>query len=76
MTDTWTDKWPTEIGWYWFWGQPHYGLRDLPAQLYSVEVHMAGGLSVYITDGSIMYRGGGGWGTWGPAVLPELPKEM
>ena len=71
----WTKEWPTEIGWYWFWGQPHYGLRDLPAQLYSVEVHYTRNDMAYVANGSFMYKGGGGWGVWCPAILPELPKE-
>ena len=69
----WTEEWPTEPGRYWFWGQSDYGMRGLPARLYSVVVHKADRGPVYVADGSFMYRGGGGWGVWCRAVLPEPP---
>lgn len=74
MTE-WTEEWPTTAGWYWFYGQPHYGLRDLPARLYSVTVHHTRDGWAYVSDGSFMYKGGGGWGQWCLVTLPELPTK-
>lgn len=74
MTD-WTDEWPSEPGWYWFWGQPHYGLRSLDSELYSVRVYETSTGLAFVAEGDFMYRGGGGRGLWCPAVLPDLPEE-
>jgi len=74
MTE-WTEEWPTEPGRYWFWGQPHYGLRDLDPQLYAVIAHETPHGLAYVADGSLMYKGGGGWGVWYPAVVPDPPRD-
>lgn len=74
MTE-WTDEWPIEPGWYWFWGQPHYGLRNLDSELYSVRVYETSTDLAFVAGGDFMYRGGGGWGLWCPAILPDLPED-
>lgn len=73
MTE-WTDEWPTEPGWYWFWGQPW---DNGPPQLYSIIVRLdALGSAVYVTDGHFMYEAEGAQGLWCPTIFPDLPEEL
>lgn len=65
----WTEKWPTEPGWYWFWGR---GSGDALPSLYPVKVHEPGGI-VNVPDGPFMYESQSE-GMWCPAAVPELPE--
>lgn len=75
MTE-WTKEWPTEPGWYWFYGQKFRGWNDDgDPQLYMVIVHKTRNGVACVVDGHFMYAQEGAWGWWQPAILPDLPED-
>jgi len=67
----WTDDWPTEVGWYWFYGT-RFGERE--SELCLVEACQASNALMYITHGHFLYKGKSCVGKWQKAVLPTLPE--
>jgi hypothetical protein len=73
MTKEWQDKFPQEVGYWWFYGWL-FKREDKP-ELHLVEVRITGnGVYVYITEGSFIYERQSGGGKWLKATLPELPE--
>ena len=68
----WTSKWPTEPGYYWFYGWC-FNDRDGPANLHYVEVFKIANGIARVTDGHFLYEREGGEGIWRPVELPEIP---
>lgn len=71
----WTTEWPTESGFYWFYGFL-WGYRngDKP-RLVSVEVSPISNGIMYVTKGSFIYKREGHIGLWHVADLPKLPSH-
>lgn len=77
----WSKIWPTESGWYWFYGNPWArnngtGAAKRPNELYMVKVH------VNEINGQVFCNLGGGLmyareavGVWQPTIVPELPED-
>lgn len=71
--EVWTKEWPTEPGYYWFYGQP-YAKTLYDPRLHIVTVHRTANESiVYLVEGSFMRKSAGVEGVWCPAMLPEPP---
>jgi len=71
----WIKEWPTEPGWYWFWGKTYKG--SLKHELYMVQVwQMASGGLAYVTGGALLHEWEGAEGMWHPAVVPEPPPSV
>lgn len=69
----WVKEWPTEPGWYWFYGLRYS--REQP-ELNPVQVWRAGdGNNAYVVRGSFLYKSEGAEGVWQPMALPDLPGE-
>lgn len=70
----WTWDWPTESGWYWFYGWLSvFGQRDrdVPKTLHLVQVK-----GKFAVSGSqFVSRGEGSRGQWTPAILPQTPED-
>ena len=76
----WSTKWPTEEGWFWF-----YGLRSRHSskhEMLPVKVRHAGSeprkFWCYVTDGRFLHKSEGaegaeGW--WIEADVPEPPDQ-
>lgn len=73
----WTAEWPTEEGWYWFYGK-RFGSSSTK-MLQPVEVILAGrgdtSHLVYINSGNFMYKQEGARGLWMPLAPPPVPEE-
>lgn len=75
----WTQEWPTEPGYYWFYGR-RFSTRnrcsDLPSEMSFVEVFMSAEESpVYICNGNFLYKREATKGWWTRAELPDPPEE-
>jgi len=71
----WSKKWPTEEGFYWFYGYP-YGQNQLddPEWMF-VKVRTIGNSSfIYIANGQFLYKSEGAVGFFTPVKLPVLPS--
>lgn len=73
----WTTEWPTEPGWYWFYGRlSAIATRmDASPRLYSVLVRKGSNHFAYIAEGSFVYQEEGAVGKWIAADVPEIPGE-
>ncbi len=73
----WSKDWPTEPGYYWFYGWCWRGWRDdHTPELHYVEVALdSTGKPMYITNGHFLYKAEGADGFWLPVKLPELPVQ-
>lgn len=81
----WSQDWPTEPGWYWFWGVCYrqYGdvrpITDVDRHLIMVQVTVHPGDVVYWGNGQPLHKmiakpaNGGAVGVWQRAVVPNLP---
>ena len=74
MAVTWSTTWPTEIGYYWFFGVCWRG--DAPELCFVKVRRTSNDALVYITNGHFLWRSEGANGFWQPAVLPELPTGI
>lgn len=69
----WSREWPTESGWYWFYGVLSKS-ADTP-RLKPVQVRRTGnGHMFYVIAGGFAYQQEGARGYWLPAVVPDLPE--
>lgn len=80
--NSWTNKWPTEPGWYWSWIEgTTYHKTDKP-DLQPARVFIGGSEPwthiVYIRDGTFFYKaeqvGKTVW--WLPLDVPECPDPF
>ena len=74
----WTQEWPKEPGYYWFYGRRFRTthLKQEDNSIYFVEVFISSNKSpVYICSGNFLSKGGGAEGWWTRAELPDPPKE-
>ncbi len=73
---TWTKEWPTERGWYWFYGQTSRILWDMEPRYVPVRVFKDGtGKPVYAGGGQFLYKAEGMRGLWTPMVMPTPPTD-
>ena len=73
----WTKEWPTEAGFYWFYGflwYRYYRDGDKP-ELVSVEGILASNGIMYVAKGAFIYKSEKHIGFWHKADLPELPSH-
>jgi hypothetical protein len=83
MNYTWTENWPTEPGWYWFYGfrfsfecnWPNAMERIAKPELHVVQVIKGNNCTVYVCSGAFLYKDEGARGVWQRVLEPELPKE-
>ena len=74
----WTKEWPTEPGYYWFYGRRFrtIHLKQEANSTYFVEVFISSNKSpVYICSGNFLSKGEEAEGWWTRAELPDPPKE-
>lgn len=70
----WTIEWPSEPGYYWFYGWA-FTDRSRDPELHFVKVRgIAQGKLMYVTNGHFLFKQEGGEGYWMPVTLPELPE--
>ena len=69
----WTKQWPTEPGFYWFYGWP-FRDREHKPELHFVDVWKVINGITFVTQGFFLYKEEGADGYWMPAELPELPE--
>lgn len=74
QADEWTDVWPSEQGWYWFFGV-RSAMRQKPELVPVVVRHGADARPFYIAAGAFLYREEGATGRWLRLPLPSAPKE-
>lgn len=78
MIPKWTDKWPIEPGYYWFYGR-RFGksfFSDPKPELSFVEVRLDSVKNpMYVTRGYFMYKAEGHLGLWLKADIPDLPEK-
>ena len=76
--DEWTDVWPIDPGYYWFYGWQsghfHRCRRAPEPQMVFVKVSKTMSSSlVYAATYCLLNKSEGAWGLWKKAVLPEPP---
>ncbi len=69
----WTTEWPTEPGWYWFYGHK-YG-EDREPEFGIVRVHEISNGVMHTLDGQFMFQSEGHDGVFQQAVLPVPPLK-
>jgi len=72
----WITEWPTEEGFYWFYGwQCHFEIANMKRlKVRYVEVWQVPNGIAYVSDGEFLYKGLGGYGFWTEVEFPELPE--
>lgn len=70
----WTHEWPTEPGWYWFYGDPH-GIEKHFTRLYPVRVYKVSNGWAHIAEGNFMFPSEASDGVWIKMIVPKLPEE-
>lgn len=68
----WQDEWPTEPGYYWFFGWE--SSEDEKPKMHLAEVFRTSLSAVHIVDGHFLYKEEGAKGKWMKATLPEPPN--
>ena len=71
---SWSETWPTEPGYYWFYGWPFKSRCHNP-ELHFVRAFRTANSLALVTNGHFLYRTEGGEGYWMPARVPELPTQ-
>ncbi len=69
----WSENFPTEPGWYWFYGRRFRG-KYVPTLMPVHAVKSANDHNICLTMGAVIYRSEAE-GLWLPMTLPELPHE-
>lgn len=69
MSAAWTEQWPTEPGWYWFYGTE----ADMAVRLMAVEVVVSNKQTLMYKAGMVYIYPQSAFGVWLPIVMPELP---
>lgn len=73
----WNEEWPTDPGYYWFYGRRHKQLEDEQG-IFLTEVVAAGENlqhRLYSCHGMFLYKSDGAKGLWMKAILPPSPTE-
>ena len=71
----WTNEWPTEPGYYWFYGQLFRDRSNSADEFHFIRVYeTANGRIVCVTGGYLLSRESGA-GVWCPVGFPDLPAE-
>ena len=74
--DDWTKEWPTERGWYWFYGQTSKMVWDMRPEYIPVKVRKDGtGKPICVGNGHFLYKAEGARGLWTPMVTPTPPTD-
>jgi hypothetical protein len=68
----WSDTFPQEEGWYWFFGHD-FGPKHEIIRLHTVKVHRIQNGYSHICDGHFIYASEA-VGVWLPMTLPEFPR--
>ncbi len=79
VDEDWTKDWPTEPGYYWFYGWcfRQWGeTRDRPPEWHFVKVRRTANSLALITDGHFLHKAEGGEGRWIPANMPKPPVQL
>ena len=72
----WTRTWPTEPGWYWFYGWC-WKLLAGESEMHLVKVRTDGSEKPFhVTNGHFLWKGEGADGWWQKAILPDPPEEV
>lgn len=76
MSYKWVREFPTEKGYYWFFGWCHKCRENIP-EMFLVRVIFLGGdkTPMYMTNGHFFYEREGAKGMWMKAKLPEPPTS-
>lgn len=81
----WSQDWPTEPGWYWFYGYSYRQYADMrpptseDQRLIMVQVFVSRGIALCWGEGELLHRmikkpaNGGAVGVWQRAEAPKLP---
>ncbi len=78
----WTEEWPTEPGWYWFWGYPYgkkkskHDLGDNEPRLNIVRVAKISNGVMYVREGSFWGPSKKVSGMFTKAILPTDYPEL
>ncbi len=72
MTTSWTRKWPTKPGTYWFHGDP---ANNGERKTYLGEVYQASNDLMFVVRGTFLFESTKPDCWWMPAVLPTSPSE-
>jgi len=78
MMTTWTKEWPTERGWYWFYGQTSKIVWDMEPEYLPVWVYTplcVGGPAFYVGGGRFLWKAKGARGLWTPMIMPTPPTD-
>lgn len=70
----WQSEWPTEPGFWWFYGKCFKGNTDDWHFVKVVKTSQSGNFA-YITDGYFLYKEEGAAGQWTKARFPDLPDK-
>ncbi len=71
VEEKWVEEWPTQKGWYWFYGCLCNLDKD---EMHLAEVwQLPDGLS-YVAGGQFLHKAEGAKGKWQKAKLPVQPK--
>ena len=71
----WTKEWPTESGFYWFYGFLWSRMDGDKPHLVSVEVRQISNGIMYVAKGAFIYKREKHIGFWHKADFPELPSH-
>lgn len=69
----WSKEFPTEPGWYWFWGR-QFKAQDV--KLAAVHVRQGGNSLVMVCNGSFMYKAEVGDTHWFKPMNVPSPEEL
>lgn len=72
--EEWQDEWPTEIGYWWFYGRKYHA-KDDSLHFVQVKGPTGDGKYMYVVDGAFIYKAEGACGQWTKVQLPQLPKR-
>lgn len=71
----WTKEWPTEPGWYWFYGHQWRAMYDEASELVPIKVERCSNAWLYGAGSHFLYKAEGARGLWTPAIMPDLPAD-
>ena len=75
--ENWSEEWPLETGWYWFYGITHKcQSENRLSVVYVCQIRnpQQPPWCVYIADGANVYKAEGARGVWQSIALPALPQ--
>jgi hypothetical protein len=72
----WTKEWPTEPGWYWFYGIKFQMVKDYKdrTDLHPIKVRKIANGVAHIAGSHFLYKAEGADGWWAKMDLPDLPE--